>query len=72
MQCTPLTVTFTKIYREFFKTFVCNPQPNFQPCLQDTVHADALAIYSLTSDLQSYSTGKKMSRVFGSVVVVAF
>ncbi|KAG6741312.1 hypothetical protein POTOM_054545 [Populus tomentosa] len=33
------------VQNEFFKTFVCDLQPKFQLCSQDTVQADALSIY---------------------------
>ncbi|KAJ6859919.1 hypothetical protein NC651_036289 [Populus alba x Populus x berolinensis] len=34
-----------KVQNEFVKTFVCDLQPKFQLCSQDTVQADALSIY---------------------------
>ncbi|KAJ6865964.1 hypothetical protein NC652_037480 [Populus alba x Populus x berolinensis] len=33
------------VQNEFFKTFVCDLQPQFQLCSQDIVQADALSIY---------------------------
>ncbi|KAJ6865985.1 hypothetical protein NC652_037497 [Populus alba x Populus x berolinensis] len=33
------------VQNEFFKIFVCDLQPKFQLCSQDTVQADALSIY---------------------------
>nr|XP_034887265.1 uncharacterized protein LOC118027876 [Populus alba] len=33
------------VQNEFFKTFVCDLQPKFQLCSQDSVQADALSIY---------------------------